>query len=242
MPRPSDDDLYYEFFKAKHTTKYLNDYVDSHIYGGQTLRSRTKLSIEVQSVQKIDRQWNVVASERDTSVQHAFKTPRLIIASGCTSIPSMPSLPGQEGFRGQVLHHDGFGSSNVLSSPDVKTITVLGAGKSSADMVYEAVKAGKTISWVLKASNTTGPGFFLSPKGIGPYKNAFEIGMTRVAATFTPSFMNGINWWTKLLHSSKYGPRIVAAFWGSVDADARKEAHFERKSLQNFDRLSPHSP
>jgi hypothetical protein len=109
-------------------------------------------------------------------------------------------------------------------------------------MVYEAVNAGKTVSWVLKETNTTGPGFFLSPKGIGPYKNAFEIGMTRLAATFTPSFMNGNNWWTKLLHSSKWGSRLMAGFWDSVDADARKEANFERESLQNFDKLFPHSP
>jgi hypothetical protein len=106
----------------------------------------------------------------------------------------MPSLPGRHDFLGQVLHQDGFGSSNILTSPEIRNITVLGGGKSSADMVYESVKAGKTVSWILKASDTTGPGFFLSPEGAGPYKNAFEIGMTRLAATLTPSNMNGINW------------------------------------------------
>ncbi|CAL5870399.1 uncharacterized protein PFLUO_LOCUS4635 [Penicillium psychrofluorescens] len=242
MPRPPDEDVYLEFFKAKHTTKYLNDYVDSHSYGGQTLRDRVKLSIEVQSVLKIQSGWTVVSKERESPLQHTFKTARLIVASGCTSIPNMPSLPGKDGFLGQVLHQDGFGSSNVLTSPDVKNITVLGAGKSSGDMVYEAVKAGKTVSWILKATDTTGPGFFLSPKGVGPYKNAFEIGMTRLAATFTPSFMNGANWWTSLLHSSKFGSKIMAGFWDSINTTARAEADFQRSSLQNFDKLAPHSP
>ena len=109
-------------------------------------------------------------------------------------------------------------------------------------MAYEAVKAGKTVSWVLKATNTTGPGFFLSPKGIGPYKNAFEMRMTRIAGSLSPSVMNGINWWTKLLHSSKYGIRIVNAFWGTVDEEARKDGNYERESLQGFENLSPHSP
>lgn len=83
---------------------------------------------------------------------------------------------------------------------------------------------------------------FLSPKGAGPYKNAFEIGMTRLAATFTPSFMNGINWWTSLLHTFSYGPRLMAGFWNSVDSKTRTEANFQRKSLKDFDKLSPHSP
>jgi dimethylaniline monooxygenase (N-oxide forming) len=242
MPRPPDEDVYLEFFKAKHTTKYLNDYVDSHSYSGQTLRDRVRLSTEVQSVQKIDGGWTVVSKERETPLQHTFKTAKLIVASGLTSIPNMPSLPGRDSFLGQVLHQDGFGSSNVLASPEVKNITVLGGGKSSADMVYESVKAGKTVSWVLKDADTAGPGFFLSPKGVGPYKNAFEIGMTRLAATFTPSIVNGINWWTRFLHCSKYSPRLIAGFWDSVDTKARTEADYQRKSLQNFDKLSPHSP
>lgn len=242
MARPPDEDVYLEFFKAKHTTKYLNDYVDSHSYSGQTLRDRVRLSTEVQSVQKIDGGWRVVSKERETPLHHTFRTARLIVASGLTSIPNMPSLPGRDGFLGQVLHQEGFGSSNVLTSSEVKNITVLGGGKSSADMVYESVKAGKTVSWVLKATDTTGPGFFLSPKGVGPYKNAFEIGMTRLAATFTPSFLNGMNWWTRLLHSSKFGSRLIAGFWESVDSKARTEANYQRESLQDFDKLSPHSP
>lgn len=242
MPRPPEEDVYLEFFKAKHTTKYLNNYVDAHSYSEQTLRDRVQLSTEVQSVEKIGDKWNVVSEERDTLLQHTFNTTKLIVASGLTSIPNMPSLPGRESFLGQVLHQDGFGSSNVLTSSEVRNITVLGGGKSSGDMVYESVKAGKSVSWVLKATNTTGPGFFLSPKGVGPYKNAFEIGMTRLAATFTPSVMNRGNWWTRLLHCSKNGSRLMAGFWNSVDTKARTEADFQRKSLQNFDKLSPHSP
>lgn len=242
MQQPPNEDIYFEFFKAKHTTKYLNDYVDSHSYSGQTLRDRIRLSTEVQSLRKIDRVWTVTSKEQETSDLHTFKTTKLVVASGCTSIPNMPFLPGIDCFLGEVLHQADFGSSNILTSPDVQNITILGAGKSSADMVYEAVQAGKTVSWILKATDTAGPGFFLSPKGVGPYKNAFEIGMTRLAASFTPSFINGLNWWTRFLHSSTYGRCLMAGFWNSVDAKARTEANYQRESLQNFDKLSPHSP
>ena len=110
-------------------------------------------------------------------------------------------------------------------------------------MVYSAIKAGKTVTWIFKATDTTGPGFFLSPKGKGPYKNAFEIAMTRLAATFTPSFMNGDTWWTRFLHSSKYGIKMMSWFWASVDEEVRKYADFEgRANLQGFEKLSPHTP
>lgn len=79
-------------------------------------------------------------------------------------------------------------------------------------MVYAAVKTAKTVTWVFKASDTTGPGFFFSPKGKGPYKNAFEIGMTRLAATFTPSVMNRETWWTRFLHGFKYGVKLMHSF------------------------------
>ena len=241
MPRPPEEDIYYEFFKAKYTTKYLENYVDLQKHAGKTLRDRIKFGFEVTTVRKLDGEWQVSGKEVSGSRQ-AFQTSKLMIASGLTSVPKMPDLPGKERFAGPIIHQEAFGSSNILSSPDIQNITVLGGAKSSADMIYSAVKAGKTVTWVIKAINTTGPGFFLSPKGKGPYKNAFEIGMTRLAATFTPSFMNGETWWTWFLHSSRYGVKMMSSFWESVDKETRKEANFEgRESLQGFEKLSPHT-
>lgn len=170
MQRPPEEDLYFEFFKAKHTTKYLEDYVDQHRYSGLTLRKRIRFSTEVQSVLKTDGLWSIRTKDRDTGVEQNFSTPKLIVASGLTSIRYMPVLPGREIFHGQVLHHEDFGPSDVLTSSDVRSIAVIGGGKSSADMVYEGVKAGKTVSWILKTTETTGPGFLFSPKGMGPTK------------------------------------------------------------------------
>lgn len=112
-----------------------------------------------------------------------------------------------------------------------------------ADMVYSAVKAGKNVNWVLKTTEPTGSGFFLSPKGKEPYKNAFVITMTRLAAMFTPSFMNGDMWWTRPLHFTKYGAKLMSTIWSAVDAETRKEADFEgRASLQDFEKLRLHAP
>ena len=152
---------------------------------------------------KLDGKWVILTENIDDDTLHTFYASKLMVASGMTPVLNMPVLPGQENFGYPIIHQEAFGSSGNLTSPDIKNITVLGGAKSSADIVYAAVKAGKTVTWVFKASDTTGPGFFLSPKGKGPYKNAFNVGMTRVAATFTPSFMNSETWLTRLLHGSK---------------------------------------
>ncbi|TAQ85770.1 hypothetical protein B7494_g5910 [Chlorociboria aeruginascens] len=243
MPRPPEEDIYYESFKAKHTTNYLESYVDHHKYAGQTLRNRINFSTEVQSAEKENGKWILSAKHRINGTRYTFRALKLLVASGLTSIPNMPSFSGEADFGGPIVHHENFGSANVLSSPDIKKISVIGGGKSSADMVYSAVKAGKSVTWLLKETETTGPGFFLSPKGKGPYKTAFELAMTRIVSTLTPSFMNGDSWWTKFLHSTSIGVKIVKSFWKAVDAETRKDANFEcRENSKGFEKLTPHSP
>ncbi|MCJ1391350.1 monooxygenase [Xylographa bjoerkii] len=148
MPRPPKDALYYDFFKAKHTAKYLENYVDQQKHAGRTLRDRIEFGIEVQSLQKHEGQWLISIKNEIGGSTRILHTLKLIVASGLTSVPRMPLLPGQDKFGGPIIHQEAFGSSNLLSSPHIQDITVLGGGKSSADIVYSAVKAGKTVSWI----------------------------------------------------------------------------------------------
>ena len=243
MPRPPEEDLYYDFFKAKYTTQYLENYSTVHSHNGQTLRNRIKFGTEVKSVKKSNGKWAVSTESVDTSTSHVLYASKLMVASGLTSEPYMPPLPGKEKFDGPIIHQEAFGSSSILKSPDIKSLCVLGGGKSSADMIYAAVTAGKKVTWLLKASDTTGPGFLFSPKGKGPYKNAFEIGMTRAAATFTPSLLNGGTWWTRFLHGSKMGNSLMGSFWAAVDTETRKDADYEhRENVGGFEKLNPHTP
>ena len=243
MPRPPEEELYFDFFKAKYTTQYLENYCSIHSHNGKTLYDRIKFGTEVCSVIKDDGKWVVSTRSVDTGISHVLRTAKLMVASGLTSEPYMPTLPGQDKFDGPIIHQEAFGSSSILKSPDIKSICVLGGGKSSADMIYAAVVAGKKVNWLLKSSDTTGPGFLFSPKGVGPYKNAIEVGMTRAAATFGPSVVTDETRWTKFLHSSKIGAKLMTSFWESVDKNTRKEADYEhRENVGGFEKLSPHTP
>ena len=236
MPRPPEDDTYYDFFKARHTTAYLERYVDEHLFSGESLRARIRFNAEVWRVSKADGQWLVSATAQSPGTTDTFTAPKLIVASGLTSVQNMPVLPGAEKFRRPVIHHEDFGSSSGLSSPDIQRVAVLGGAKSSADMVYDAVKAGKKVSWIVRQSGT-GPAFFLSPKGKGPYKNAFELGSIRAASTLSPSFLTPSTGWTWFLHQTQTGRKLVKSIWDA----ANKEA-LPPPDLKQREKLLPHTP
>ena len=237
MVRPPEDDLYFNFFKANHTTKYLESYVDSHRFAGQTLRDRIKFACKVKAITKAEGVWLV---QCDIAT---FRATKVIIASGLSSTPSMPDLPGKDNFEVPVIHQEDFGRSSVLSSPDYQNVTVLGAGKSAADMVYASVKAGKSVSWVLRTSGT-GPASFFSPKGKGPYKNGFEFGATRMAGTLSLSIFAPDTWWTRFVNGNKYGQKIVNALWSTADKATLDLADYDGRhnALEGFQNLKPLTP
>lgn len=44
---PPNEKMYHGFFPAKHITKYLEEYLDSHVYNGKSLRERVLLQTKV---------------------------------------------------------------------------------------------------------------------------------------------------------------------------------------------------
>lgn len=242
MARPPSEDTYYDFFNAKYTTQYLENYIDHHKYANQTLREKIRFGFEVENISKKDSTWSISGKEKRSEAKIVFSATKVIVASGLASTPLLPNLPCKERFLGPILHQENFGQSSILSSADIQRVTVLGGGKSAGDMVYALVKAGKSVTWVIRTPGS-GPGFFLPAKGKGPYKNAFAMGSTRLAATLTPSFFNPDNWWTKSLHSSSYGRKILNSVWNRVDKEIRDEANFDgRTATRGFEKLAPHSP
>jgi dimethylaniline monooxygenase (N-oxide forming) len=221
-------------FKAKHMNAYLESYVDHFTFSGTTMRSRIKFNFAVQKVEKLDEKWVISGPE----VIHAAK---VMVASGLASSANMPDLPFRERFEGQVIHQEDFGQSQdaIFSDPEIKHITVLGGAKSSADMIYSAVKAGKSVSWIIRTQGS-GPGFFLNAKGAGPYKNALELGSTRFAGSLSPSFTNPRSLLSRFLHETWLGRKVVDMLWTAVDNPSRADAGFaNREAKGGFEHLAP---
>ncbi|MCJ1388705.1 monooxygenase [Xylographa bjoerkii] len=237
MTRPAE--TLHDLYDAKYVGEYLEKYIEEFKYEGHTLRDRIYFGVSVTKVEKKDATWAVHVYCDHTKTASVFYATKLMIASGLTSTPNMPDLPNQDCFKGDILHQRSFGQSSVLASPS-KNVTVLGGAKSAADMVYASVKAGKSVSWIIRSSGS-GPAAFLSSEGRGPYKNSAELGFTHIMSTFTPSYYTPRNWWTRFLHRTSLGGWTKDLIWKTADKVSRTGADFDGRvnARESFKKLKP---
>lgn len=140
-------------------------------------------------VEKIGSGWIL---QVDGAVSQSLRCIKLAVASGLTSSPNMPNIPRSHEWMARILHHRDFGvhSEAILAASSAyKNITVLGGGKSAADMVYGSIKAEKNVNWIVRNSGD-GPGIFMNPAANGRYRNNAEAGATQKSynsQSFCPS-------------------------------------------------------
>ncbi|KAF2117286.1 putative dimethylaniline monooxygenase [Lophiotrema nucula] len=241
MERPPEKDCMNDLFRAQYTTKYLEQYADHMQHSGRSLRDRIQFNTTVKSIKKVDGQWHLRCSHTTSGTDKFVRTAKLMVANGHCSVPNMPSLLGKEDFRGRIVHSFDFGTSSVISDDSVQHVTVIGAGKSSADMVYEAVKAGKTVSWIIRKSGNGGhgPAAFAPIDLPTPYKNGVEASQARIMASLQPSVLiPDRSWWTWFLHSTRLGTKLVGRVFDLLDNTVRQNAGYkDRKSDKGFEKL-----
>jgi dimethylaniline monooxygenase (N-oxide forming) len=237
---PPLEDQYWGFFPAKYTTRYLETYVDDHIYNGQSIRNRILFNTPVDRVEK-DEDGHWIITSKDTCL---FRVKKLIDATGMTSQPHIPLIPGSERFRGQSLHHKDFGQSTFLQDETKKNVVVLGGAKSAADVAYASAKAGKTVSWVIRKDGN-GPAAFFAPQPVGKrYANSNEGFYNRFLASFLPNPFGSKGLLAKVLHGTWFGRRYLKNLWDGFDKGLRGMMQYEREEGKEhgFPNLEPDTP
>ncbi|KAI1399400.1 putative dimethylaniline monooxygenase [Hypoxylon fuscum] len=241
MEQPPVEDCMNYLFRAKYTTKYLEDYVHSMSHAGQTLRDRIQFNTHVKSIRKVNDQWQLLCVDTIRKSQQSMFSSRLMMANGQSSVPNVPNFPGKEYFQGKIIHSIDFGQSDIVQDKSIQHVAVIGAGKSAADMVYETVKAGKTISWIIrKTGNGSLGAAALAPIDLPtPYKNGVEASQARIMASLQPCYLIPYrSWWTWFLHSTTLGAKLVSKIFSLLDNSVRKYAGYrERKSDKGFEKL-----
>src|ERR1700761_3014427 len=184
MEQPPAEDCMHDLFRAKYTTKYLEDYVDNMSHAGQTLRDRIQFNTHVQSIKKVNGQWQLQCIDTISKSQRSIMCSRLMMANGQSSVPNVPNFPGKEHFHGNIVHSLDFGQSDVVQDKSIQHVAVIGAGKSAADMVYEVVKANKTVSWIIRktGNGSLGAAAFAPIDLPTPYRNGVEASQARIMA------------------------------------------------------------
>ena len=119
--------------------------------------------------------WNVRV--QTTSGEQTMQTRKLIIATGVTNRPHMPSIEGAESFEAPIIHsaHLGKQSGPLIKDPQVRTVAVLGGGKSAYDAVYLAAMAGKEVEWIIRKSGKGPAWVFPSHVQLGPIRAWREV-------------------------------------------------------------------
>lgn len=132
------------FFPARYVAEYLERYVRREGFGGGSILERVRFGVKVLGVERGgEGGWKVRVQSTGggggAEGESVMLARKLVVASGLTSVPALPSLPGLEHFAGKVLHHHDLGSwerelelaastRDSKEAPASRTV-VLGGGK-----------------------------------------------------------------------------------------------------------------
>ncbi|KAL8783069.1 MAG: hypothetical protein Q9213_004881 [Squamulea squamosa] len=209
---PPGTETYHDIFEAKYVTDYLEQYVDNHIYHETSLRSRILFGFSVISIQKADCLWHVEGPN-----SQRIRARRIVVATGHTSRPMMPTVPGRKDFLAQSY------IKKISEKRLMRSLNLL-----RRRTLLSSEEAGKNVAWIIRQDGE-GPAAFSAAVGRGPYKNGPEIAATRMMSTLSPSCFSELSWLNSLVHGTKWGRRIIAQIWLGADEACRKAADFEKR-------------
>ena len=239
---PADAPRLYDAFPARYVSQYIEDYARNHVYSSRPLCDRIWLETNVTSVKRISSGWEL---DLEGPRAQSIRCSKLAVASGLTSQPNLLDFPRHPDWTSPILHHRDFGihSQAMLSATSpYKHITVLGGGKSAADMVYAAVNANPNlqINWNVRRKGE-GPGFFLHAAASGRYRNAAELTLSQNATQMNPSGFRTILPDFQSLHREASRRAIIYERILAADIRAKSSANYRGRedALPNFQKLEP---
>ncbi|KAL8791842.1 MAG: hypothetical protein Q9195_005578 [Heterodermia aff. obscurata] len=258
MTPPPAEDQYYGFFPARYSTAYLEAYVDSHVYAGQTIRDRVMFNSRVDSVAEFEPSDLIHASTNSRAqwtitynTHYKLNASKLIDATGMTSQPHIPSLPGASEFQGKTLHHKSFGQEeqSLLADPSVQNICILGGAKSAADVAYAFAKCDgekkKNVHWIIREDGNGPCAFFGAQPVSSRYANSNEGFYNRFLAGYLPNpFGRRWNLWKWLLQGTRLGRWYATRLWDGFDKGLRGLMNYQREEgkATGFANLEPDTP
>ncbi|KAE8421367.1 hypothetical protein BDV36DRAFT_292294 [Aspergillus pseudocaelatus] len=224
--------------------EYLKAYAEQFGF-----RDKIRLNCRVDSVEYCDggedkgggKEWLVGCTTGGHEKSCIIQTQKLILATGLTSQPRLPTFPGQESFGVPLFHfkdlaryqdtlfakhnnhstevqHEHGGS---LADKAQAPITVLGGSKSAWDAVYACASKGHRVNWVIRPSGT-GPGWMSAAAVFWPLNLLLEsLPSVRALGWFSPCI------WVRdpvrsFLHATWPGRMLVRLFWAALEWDMVK--------------------
>lgn len=185
-------------------------------------------------------EWEVrVESANGPGIIDNVLATRLVAATGLTSKPHIPEIPGAETF-GRLIVHSKQLKEHAQPLAESKRIVVVGGNKSAWDVCYTAAQSGSQVDMIIRPSGG-GPSY-LWPRNfsLGPFKTSLaKLSTTKFFTLFDPApfYQSGhFSWMKWVLHRTALGQRICRYFWTYLDSVIRRvngySTHPELKKLE----------
>jgi cation diffusion facilitator CzcD-associated flavoprotein CzcO len=197
--------------------RYLTAYAQRF---GVYERTRLNTRVETAEEDKERSEWTLSVTDTKTGTKSSLKTKKLVIATGLTSQPHMPTFTGQDAFESPLFHIKDF-AAHASTLETARHAVVLGGAKSAWDAAYAYAEAGATVDMVIRPSGR-GP-VWMAPAYVTPLKKWLEkLVHTRLLQWLSPCIWgseDGYGGIRGFLHSTWAGRKFVDAFWAILGAD-----------------------
>ncbi|KAF8461227.1 hypothetical protein BDZ91DRAFT_830109 [Kalaharituber pfeilii] len=170
---------------------------------------RCRFSEEVQSAQKLDSE--VEKGSAGGWLLNVHRTKKLVVATGLTSEPFLPTFSGAEKFEAPIIHCGDLlqHSENLFTT--AKNVAIFGGTKSAWDAAYAFATRDIHVDWIIRESGH-GPCWMAPPYLV----------TTRFLTWFSPCVWgeaDGFKGVRNFLHGTAFGRAIVNEFWGVLASD-----------------------
>jgi cation diffusion facilitator CzcD-associated flavoprotein CzcO len=210
--------------------KYLTDF--AHHFG---FFDRIQFRTKVDTIEPAGDAWKLLVN--GVSGERTIVAKKLILATGLTSTPNMPTYDGQEKLNVPLFHAKDF-CARASELKDVKTSVVVGGAKSAFDVAYAQVQAGSTVDLVIR-DDGHGP-VWIAPAFVTPFKKRLDqLLLIRWMTWMAPcpwGSEDGYGGIRGFLHGTFIGRWLVDIFWKVLSADVISangyDSHPELKKLK----------
>ncbi|EME79788.1 uncharacterized protein MYCFIDRAFT_2169, partial [Pseudocercospora fijiensis CIRAD86] len=162
--------------------------------------------------------WEVNWRGVDGNEEGTIVARRLVLATGLTSEPFVPDYPGQEKFKGLMIHSKQH-TARASELARAENVVIVGGNKSGWDVAYSVARSGGKAHMLMRPCGA-GPNYAWPRlyKFLGKTSSIASLSLTRFWTLFDPwPFQKdgtlGTSWLRTFLHTYWLGRCITALFW-----------------------------
>ncbi len=100
-----------------------------------------RLGERVQSVQPGEAGWVTITAAG------AYRSRHVIVATGCNAVPNLPRWPGQEHFRGRILHSGEYRDGEPFRD---RNVLIVGFGNSAGEIAIDLYEHGAHVAMAVR--------------------------------------------------------------------------------------------